>query len=68
VTTTAPATAACASRAWTAAGAGDGALCVPPYFWAGLPTALAQAPCASRERTADSADDGSLIVSRGVWP
>jgi len=58
----------CASRAWTADGAVDGALCVPPYLWARLPTALAPAPCASRERTADSADDGSLIVSRGVWP
>jgi len=63
VTTTAPATAACASRAWTADGAGDGALCVPPYIWAGLPTALAPAPCASRERTADSEDDSALLVS-----
>jgi len=68
VTTTAPATAACASRAWTAAGAGDGALCVPPYYWRGLPTALAPAPCASRARTDDSADNGALIAPRGVWP
>jgi len=68
VTTTAPAPAPCASRAWTADGAGDGALCVPPYFWAGLPTALAPAPCASRARTADGADDSALLVPRGVWP
>jgi len=65
---TAPSTAPCASGAWTADGAGDGALCVSPYFWEGLPTALAPAPCASRARTADGADDGALLVPRGVWP
>jgi len=68
VTTTAPSTAPCASHAWTADGAGDGALCVPPYVWAGLPTALAPAPCESCARTADGADDGALLVPRRVWP
>jgi len=68
VTTTAPATEACASRAWTAHGAGDSALCVPPYIWAGLPTVLAPAPYASRASTADGAGDGALMVPRGGRP